>query len=391
MTGSRRRFLWWFLLTTAIVSFCVVFLLSARTRYSLPPGWGWLMWAAVTVGAVGAVVAHRRPQAPIGWIFLFVLWLAGVGALASAIAELAAESGDRSIFVALCAAFATVYWPPQFLLATTFTVLLFPDGVASSRWRPVLWVAIAATAVIAVAPLLGPTFDLADGDGAPTIANPLAGLFGGGSQGLSDAVLATAGLIGFACGLVGLLGILIRTFRSKGVLHLQLRWFTSALVVVALAQFIHWDSANGANPFLAIAISLIPISCGVAILRYHLYDIDRIVSRTTSYAIVTGLLLATYFAVIGLATSVMGKESPLAVAGATLTAAALARPALRSVQSLVDRRFNRARYDALHTVDAFGARLRNQVDPGQVSEDLVGVVNTTLQPDRVALWVKVTR
>ena len=390
MTASRHRLMWWLLLTTAVVSLAAVFLLSAWSRYSLPPGWIWLMWAAVAIGIVGAVVADRRPQAPIGWIFLFVLWLAGVGALTSAVAELAAESGDRSVFVAMCAAFATMYWPPQFLLATTFTVLLFPDGVASTRWRPVLWVAIGSTAVIAVAPLLGPTFDLADGDGAPTIANPLAVLLGGGDQGLSDALLATAGLVGVACGFVGLVGLVIRTFRSEGVLHLQLRWFTSALVVVAVAQFIPWDSANGGNPFLAIAISLIPISCGVAILRYHLYDIDRIVSRTTSYAIVTGLRMATYFAVIGLATSVMGKDSPLAVAGATLTAAALARPALNRVQALVDRRFNRARYDALHTVDAFGARLRDQVDPGHVSEDLVGVVNTTLQPDHVALWVKVT-
>ena len=141
---------------------------------------------------------------------------------------------------------------------------------------------------------------------------------------------------------------------------------------------------------IAVLLSflLIPAAFGIAILRYHLYDIDRIISRTTSYALVTGLLLATYATVVATATRLLDTEQPVVVAAATLTVAALARPVLRRVQSVVDRRFNRSRYDAVRTVDAFGARIRNQVDPHHVREDLVAVVNATLQPDTVTLWTR---
>jgi hypothetical protein len=390
MIRSRHRGFWWFLLITGVAGIVAVLALAVWTSYSLPAGWQWVMLPTVIAGVVGAVVADRRPQAPIGWIFLTVMWLTGIGALTAAVAELAAGSGDSSTFVLLCAAFATLYWPVQLLLATTFTVLLFPDGVASRRWRPVLWVAITATVALTVAELFAPSFPLADGADAPTIANPLAAVIGGGSQSASDAILAIGGVIGVACGIVGLVGILIRTWRSTGVLHLQLRWFTAAMVVAVISGFVPWNSSQGGNPFLSVGMTLIPISCGFAITRYHLYDIDRIISRTTSYAIVTGCVIATYAAIVAVASRLFHTNSPVVVAAATLCAAAIARPALRRVQDAVDRRFNRERYDAVHTVDAFGARLAHAVDPLRVSTDLINVVTSTLEPKDLSLWLKET-
>ena len=157
-----------------------------------------------------------------------------------------------------------------------------------------------------------------------------------------------------------------------------------------LSGFVPWNSSQGGNPFLSVGMTLIPISCGFAITRYHLYDIDRIISRTTSYAIVTGCVIATYAAIVTVASRLFHTNSPVVVAAATLCAAAIARPALRRVQAAVDRRFNRERYDAVHTVDEFGARLTHEVDPDRVSTDLVHVVTNTLEPRDLSLWLKET-
>jgi len=134
----------------------------------------------------------------------------------------------------------------------------------------------------------------------------------------------------------------------------------------------------------------LPISIGVAVLRYHLFDIDRVISRTASYTIVTGFVVATYIVVVALISPLVRGSSSLAIAAATLTAAAIARPVLRRVQEAVDRRFDRARYDGQRTVDALGARLRDAVDVGLVSRDLVAAVNETLAPTKVSLWVRET-
>ena len=131
----------------------------------------------------------------------------------------------------------------------------------------------------------------------------------------------------------------------------------------------------------------VPVSIGVGVLKYRLYEIDRLISRTASYAIVTGVLLGTYATIVALASSVVPRSSSAAVAAATLAAAMIARPLLRRVQDIVDRRFNRARYDALRTVEAFRSRLQNQVDVQRVREDLEGIVNDTLQPQTVMVWI----
>ena len=171
---------------------------------------------------------------------------------------------------------------------------------------------------------------------------------------------------------------------------MQIRWVTFAAVLLGVLVVPASVASNSTLSTIlwAVKLSLLPAAMGLAILRYHLYDIDRIISRTTSYAIVTGCLVVTYAGIVALASRVLHTSSPIVVAGATLTAAALARPILRRVQDAVDRRFNRSRYDAQHTVDAFGARLRHSSQPESVQTDLVAAVELTIQPTSVKLWVR---
>jgi hypothetical protein len=188
--------------------------------------------------------------------------------------------------------------------------------------------------------------------------------------------------------------VVLRYRRARGVERLQLQWFAFSAVVFASLLVIS-SQVDGPlrHPLLGdllftVGASMIPLSCGLAILRYRLYDLGRIVSRTTSYAIVTGLVIATYGVVVTAVTRVVPNSDSLAVAGATLAAAAVARPLLHKVQGAVDRRFNRTRYDAQHTVDRFGEALRHEVDASALEAHLVEAVDQTLQPSQLRLWLK---
>jgi tryptophan-rich sensory protein len=188
--------------------------------------------------------------------------------------------------------------------------------------------------------------------------------------------------------LVGAAAMIVRFRRSGFEQRLQLKWFmyasaVAAVIVLAASQF------GGNDPLAAfeIAFTLIPAAVGIAILKYRLYDIDRIISRTLAYAIVTGLLIGVYAGLVLLATQVFGLHTPVAVAAATLAAAALFNPLRRRVQHVVDRRFNRVRYDADQTVAAFAARLRDAVDLDPVRTDLVAVVNSAVEPAHISVWI----
>ena len=187
---------------------------------------------------------------------------------------------------------------------------------------------------------------------------------------------------------VGAAAMIVRFRRSGQEQRLQLKWFmyasaVAAVIVLAAAQF------GGNNPLAAfeIAFTLIPAAVGIAILKYRLYDIDRIISRTLAYAIVTGLLVGLYAGLVLLATQVFGLQAPVGVAAATLAAAALFNPLRRRVQHVEDRRFNRVRYDADQTVAAFAARLRDAVDLDTVRTDLVAVVNKAVEPSHTSVWI----
>ena len=159
------------------------------------------------------------------------------------------------------------------------------------------------------------------------------------------------------------------------------------MIVVAVLAQIPIASSNVQNAISIGAVALVPVAIGIAVLRYRLYDIDRVISRTVAYAIVTGLLVGVYAGLVLLATHLLRVHTPVAVAAATLAAAALFTPVRRRVQSRVDRRFNRARYDADQTVAVFAARLKDAVDLDAIRDDLAGVVHQTLEPAHVSLWI----
>ena len=211
-------------------------------------------------------------------------------------------------------------------------------------------------------------------------------------------IMAVAGeLLIPATGLAAIVSLAFRYRRAGTAERAQLKWllYAGAVIVVALLATIPIerimgpnDTANNLeNAMSSGAVALVAVAIGIALLRYRLYDIDRVISRTLAYAIVTGLLVGVYAGLVLLTTQVFGLHTPVAVAAATLAAAALFNPVRRRVQKAVDRRFNRARYDADRTVAAFAAHLKDAVDLDSVRDDLAGVVHQALEPAHVSVWI----
>jgi hypothetical protein len=193
--------------------------------------------------------------------------------------------------------------------------------------------------------------------------------------------------VGLLVFVIGTVSMIVRFRRSGREQRLQLKWFMYASIVAAVVILTVGEFSNGPLPAVEIVFPLVPVAVGIAILKYRLYDIDRLISRTLAYAIVTGLLVGVYAGLVLLATQVFGFRTPVAVAAATLAAAALFAPVRRRVQHLVDRRFNRVRYDADRTASEFAARLRDAVDLDAVRADLLAVVNRAVEPAHLSVWI----
>ena len=340
--------------------------------------------AIVFIGAsatVGALLAWKRPANPIGWLLSGTGLAYATGVFGGVLMHFA---GTRAL-----ASWLGWTWFAGIALVV-YVVLLFPTGaLPSRRWRPVAWVAGAALAGWVLGNAFAPTL-IANGP----VKNPV------GVHGPAGAVLTVLGEGGgaliAATGLAAIVSLLFRYHRAGMAERAQLKWlvYAGALIVTALVggtlaeQVIGPGAAanNLQNALSTGVIALVPLAIGVAILRYRLYDIDRIISRTLAYAIVTSLLIGIYAGLVLLATQVLGIHSAVAVAAATLAAAALFNPVRRRVQHRVDRRFNRARYDADRTVAAFAARLKDAVDLDAVRADLATVVQTALEPAQVWVW-----
>jgi hypothetical protein len=188
--------------------------------------------------------------------------------------------------------------------------------------------------------------------------------------------------------LVSVAALVVRFAKSSGEERLQLKWCAAAALVLAVVFVaLIWVNSAVVNVLQSLAFACLYTAIAIAVLKYRLYDIDRIISRTLAYAIVTGLLVGIYAGLVLLATEVLAITSPVAVAGSTLVAAALFSPLRSRVQRAVDRRFNRARYDADQMVTAFAARLNNAVDLDSVRSDLAGVVHQALEPAHFSVWI----
>jgi len=365
--------------------------LAGLARQSLNASGGSVpVWVTAPFGVVGLVVAWRRPANPLGWIMLGGALFGTLSEDASfyTVADYRLRHGGLPL--GWLALLAQPGWAPAVMMFG-LVVLLFPDGrLPSPRWRwpargyvavGLLWIVGAVFFTVRAIAGHHPQVDSAGNLFLLRGSDPAAGWFNV-VQLVFFPVLA-------ACWLASLARQVLSYRRSSGERRQQLKWLMagSALTFAGVALAIGAGQTPLGTVFAVVGFLAIPLCVGVAILRYRLFDIDRIISRTLAYAIVTGLLVGVYAGLVLLATQVHTVKSPVAVAAATLAAAALFNPVRYQVQRVVDRRFNRARYDADAAVAAFAARLQDAVDLDSVSDDLARVVTRSLEPAHLSVWV----
>ena len=335
---------------------------------------------AIGISLLGAMIASRKPRNPLGWLMSVAALLLGVFSFNQQYAPLAAAKAKALPLVGLSSWLATWTALPGIAITITSSLQLFPDGrLPSPRWRPVAWVSAAAAvvpaAVIAVRawPLRGPEM------AALTFDHPaIAAVFGIGF------------LVVLTLSVVSMAALVVRFRRSAGVERQQIKWFAyGAMIGIPLglpAQVPFW------GPILELVQPpLMFAGLGIGMFRHRLYDVDRVINRTLVYGLLTAVLGLAYAAgsLVFVLVAGAGSDPPSwLVAAATLATAAVFRPARRRIQAVVDRRFNRRRYNAAQTIEAFSARLREQVDLATLSAELLAVVDQTVQPTRTSLWLR---
>ena len=345
---------------------------------------------ALACGLLGVLVARRQPRNPEGWLLLS-LGIVVITAFDSGLyAVLDYRMHQGRLPLGETAVFLQGTLGQALFFLFPLVILLFPDGRLTRRWTWALWsylllvvVLMAGIAANEAGTLAGQHIQVDlngaySGPGSPTgVLAALAAVAGAGW------ILALAFWPAFAARQV------LSWRRSAGERRQQLKWLMggTALALAGLAAIAFGPAPVEAVGLPALALAALPVSMGVGILKYHLYDIDRIISRTLAYALVTGLLVGVYVALVLLATEVFRFHSAVAVAASTLAVAALFSPLRLRVQRAVDRRFNRARYNADATVAMFAARLKDAVDLDSVRDDLTSVVQQALEPARISVWI----
>ena len=360
-------------------------------------------WAESTLGAltfstVGAFVASRRPENPIGWIFCALGLYGGVGHFAGqyAIYAILARPDSLPGGPALGWIHTWSYVPAIGLLV--FLFLLFPDGrLVSGRWRWVAWFTVAALTLTTIWEALRPATLF----GLGPIRNPLGMQIATGT--LQSALNLVTGVLMAAVGLIAAASMFVRLRRAEGVERQQIKWFAYAAAVLVFSLILYmaevtyklvsapWFTWVGWALTLASILGT-SVAVGVAVLKYRLYEIDTLINRTLVYGSLTAILAALYFGGIVVLQRVFvaltGQKSTLAVVASTLLIAALFTPLRRRIRSFIDRRFYRRKYDARKTLEAFSQQLRNETDLEALRGDLVGVVRETMQPAHVSLWIR---
>jgi hypothetical protein len=346
----------------------------------------------VAFATVGAVILARRPSNRIGWLCWaigFTLTWSGLGSK-PVWAVLAADQ-NRAHLWALLPQLGVMAWLGALLGLLPFLVLLFPTGrLLSRRWRPVAWALGLVLGLYLTARLLTP--------GPIDRGLPVNPLGVESAEGLLQLLQAIASIATPVLILAVLASVVVRFRRARGEERQQLKWFT----FVVAADLVLMPNLGGVveqvAPLLGevvvfpVGVSMIPIAIGVAVLRYRLYDIDRIINRTLVYGVLTAVLGLGYVGVVlllgQLFGGVGGNPPSWAVAGATLAVAALFQPARQRIQAAVDRRFNRRKYNTAKTIEAFSTRLRDQIDLDTLSTEVLAVVDQTMEPTQVSLWLR---
>jgi hypothetical protein len=414
MSTRATSWLAWSLAALSVAMFLAGVALYILTLPVQPPtSWGtggisaplWSMLPFLPFSIVGALIASRHPANPIGWISLAggILWMLGIVADTYMLYGLRVASPGSVPYPVAVGSLSEWMGPTAALLFGTYLILLFPDGTLPSiRWRPVAWLcgAVIATSIVGGSLAPGPLSEL------KSVSNPF-GLEGHPwLANASDAI----GLLFPLCMLASASSLIVRYIRSGEEVREQIRWIAFAASVVALGfsgaivqgTFFASHATGSTNPLLgnlledAIPLSFagVPVAIGFAVLKHRLYEIDIIINRALVYGSLTAMLVAVYFGGVT-ATQVLlqtltgqQKLSQLAVVVSTLVIAALFNPLRHRIQSFIDRRFYRRKYDVRKTLEAFSAKLRDETDLDSLNADLVTVVGETLQPQHVSLWLR---
>jgi hypothetical protein len=394
MSARAAARLGWAIFGLAVLAYAVALALNLRRAQfpALSQTTGDLVFALTFLpyGWLGARVVPHRPHQPMGWLLCALGLQGGLAPLAAEYAIYGLVTRPGAVPGAAAMAWLTLWAAPVVLLLLAGLLLLFPTGrPVSPRWRWVVWLAgvgnlLFIVSYLSVWPLRGAALL---GTRSP---EPTGGLMVAYSVGTAAAMLAV---------LAAAASLVVRFRRARGVEHQQLKWlaYAGALAVLGFPLLVALEGATRPPELVAdvagaVLVLPIPVAVGVAVLRYRLYDIDRLINRTLVYGLLTALLGAVYAGavlVLGQAFGgVRGKPPSWAVAGATLAVAALFQPARRRIQAAVDRRFNRRKYDAARTVEAFSTRLRDEVDLDTLSAELLAVVDQTMEPTMVSLWLR---
>jgi hypothetical protein len=400
MSVRAATWLAWLLwaLTIVLTALMGLFYLLSHSAWGevpdrAPPWFAPLMaLMLVSFSTVGAVIAARRPGNAVGWSLLAISLALGVAFVGQVYADYTLVAAPGSLPGEALAVWLSLWVPVPALVAATFFCLLFPDGSPPThRWRWVSRLAVMGGVLLVFGLSLAP--GALDERNYPGARNPV---------GVEDAgrLLEGTTTVGTALAITALIlavvSMIVRFRRSSGVERQQLKWVVYAGAVAAggfaLTLFLSGPLANAVFALGFLAFIGVPVAAGFAIMRYRLYEVDILINRTLVYGPLTASLVALYFGGVVLLqrlfVALTGEKSTLAVVASTLLIAALFNPLRRRIQSFIDRRFYRRKYDAAKALEAFSAKLRDETDLDALSDELVGVVRETMQPAHVSLWLR---
>lgn len=381
----KRAAAWGLLVTDLLADVAITVMAILHTAQSgTVPGTAALALMAASFAVVGGLLALRRPGNAEGWLLLAVATAWSVPMTATAVGQSLLDHHAGGTAAAWLAWPAVWLWLPPLGLMGTQVLLRFPDGaLPAPRWR---WFSGLTLALIAAA-TVGMAVVSPDADGYANLTH---------LRWVPPELVLAAGLAALACFPVSVASVVIRYRRSGITQRQQIRWVAWAAGIFVAVYLISvlpvlpqaFTDSEAMNVAVFAAYALVPVSIGLAILRYRLYDIDKIVSRTVSYTVITATLAGVYAGGVALATGVLPFSGQAGTAASVLAAMALFAPLRRRVQRTVDRRFNRARYDAEAVTAAFARQMREPVGIDTVRADLAAAITQTLDPAHVSLWVR---